>query len=133
MDDEQTQSKRYYDPILCSRCHTALKTFDELHRTHDQKSCMAKKSSKGAFVYLLLDTNQNLLKIGFSEEPARRYKEISNANTNKIECIGFIPGTRTNEANLHRKWRRHNKKLEWFEYLDEIVEYFSEHPEFNRI
>ena len=129
MDNQQ---KRYYEPMLCSRCHDPIKHINEIHRTRAEgRTCVPKKPAKGAYVYLLHDVDQNLLKIGFSEDPRRRFKQISNANTNKLECLGYIPGSKTNEANLHRRWAKHNKKLEWFEHQDDIVDYFKEHPEFN--
>jgi len=101
-----------------------------VHKTRDEQGCFPKKRAKGAFVYLMHDIDQNLLKIGFTENPKRRFKEIANANTNKIEFLGTIPGTKTNESNLHRKWKRFNAKLEWFNYDDDIIDYFREHPEF---
>jgi predicted GIY-YIG superfamily endonuclease len=117
-----------YD-LICSRCHQTISNINEVHK-NGIKTCAPKRKASGAFVYLFLDEHQNLLKIGFTENPARRFKEIRNANTNPVKFIGYMPGTKTNEAILHHKWKRFNKKLEWFNYDDEIVEYFMAHPEF---
>jgi hypothetical protein len=92
--------------------------------------CAPKKSGKGAFVYLLHDSEQDLFKIGYSENPIRRFKQISDANNNYIELIGYIVGSKTNEAILHRRFKAYRRKLEWFDSSLDIIEYFKEHPTF---
>jgi len=119
-----------YDPLLCSRCHQAISHINEIHTTPKMLRCAPKKLSKGAFLYLFHDEFQNLLKIGFTESPSRRFKEIRNSNNNPIKFIGYFKGSKTNEAILHHKWRALNAKLEWFEYSEEIIDYFTGHPDF---
>lgn len=78
------------------------------------------------------DVDRDLLKIGYTEDPPRRFKEIRNANNNRIEFIGFIPGTKTNEAILHRQFKAYRRKLEWFDYNLDIVDYFTGHPQYKK-
>lgn len=122
-----------YDPLFCSRCHKVIRDINEIHFNNQMKPCKASKPAKGAFVYLIHDEDKNLLKIGFTENPTRRFKEIKNANNNKTKIIGYIIGTKTNEANLHRKWKRLHAKLEWFNYDEEIIDYFLNHPSFKNL
>jgi hypothetical protein len=124
-------SAYHYEPLLCPRCHKPLEHINEVHKNKNYNVCTSRKKSRGAFVYLFHDEHQNLLKIGFTENPQRRFKEIKNANTNKITFIGYFEGSRTNESILHNIWKKYRKRLEWFYYADEIVDYFRNHPKFN--
>ena len=122
----------HYEKLLCPRCFIPIKHINEIHKTADLRTCAPKKIEKGAFIYLLHDIDQHLLKIGYSTNPPRRFKEIKNANTNQIKIIGIIPGSLTNEAILHTRWKKYNYKLEWFNYEEEILEYFENHPDFQK-
>jgi hypothetical protein len=90
-------------------------------------------------IYLILsaafdpiDSNKfiKILKIGFSEDLSYDNRITSYKNHNpSCKILNTIPcGDRQDEANLHgyfRKYRIFNK--EWYEYNDEILDFFNTH------
>jgi predicted GIY-YIG superfamily endonuclease len=126
-------SQFYYEPLLCSRCKNSLENINQAHLNSKMTNCRSPKRIKGAYVYLMHDETNDLLKIGYSENPARRLKELVYGSTNTIKLIGYFPGSKTNEHIVQAKFKRQNFKREWFRNETEIIDYFQNHPEFASI
>jgi hypothetical protein len=118
----------YYEPLLCPRCKIALNNINETHKDSKQNPCKANKIAKGAFVYLMHDITNDLLKIGYSENPYRRHKEMVHGSTNEISLLGFYPGSKVNENIVHTKFKNVRVKREWFSNDASIIDYFTGHP-----
>lgn len=71
------------------------------------------------FVYVA--RNGSFCKIGYSENPKRRIRELQCANPLPVELVGITPGSREAEAKWHAKFRDRHVRNEWFELTDEDV------------
>lgn len=61
------------------------------------------------------------VKIGFSEAPNTRRSGIQTGSATDVEFIRQIPGGRTVEAWLHRKFKDQHIRGEWFEFCEEML------------
>ena len=120
----------FYEPILCQRCKIPIKNINEIHKNSKSIICKSNKRVKNSYVYLMHDTTNDLLKIGYSNDPNRRHKEFIHNSTNQIILIGYFPGTKANENIIHSKFKSARFKREWFINETDIVNYFINHPEF---
>lgn len=75
-------------------------------------------------LYLIHDTNSNLLKIGRSKNAKKRLKQLQSANGNKLVLICEIRGGGDNEIWLHEKYCDLRKEGEWFEFSESILDEF---------
>jgi len=80
-----------------------------------------------SYVYLAFSKTKNLYKIGVSEQPAVRVKQLSSEEFGSVELKAVIKGGRVSEQIAHILFDRFRVHGEWFEVNDEIVSYFSEH------
>ena len=119
-----------YEKMLCPRCKSPIIHINEFHLGQSKLSCVAKKRLPGAFVYLMLDTTNDLLKIGYSSDPFRRHKEIVHGSANVVNLLGFFPGSKLNELIVHNLFKNVRVKREWFQHDVAIVDYFTGHPLF---
>lgn len=71
-------------------------------------------------IYFIVDTDKNEVKIGFSENPEKRLKQLSTATSSKLILVATINGTRKTESDYHRHFARYKKRREWFELSPEI-------------
>lgn len=60
------------------------------------------------------------IKIGFSNDPRRRVKELSTASSSTIHLVVAIPGTRADESALHEAFADHRLNGEWFAPHEDI-------------
>ena len=63
------------------------------------------------------------LKIGYTSALGRRVSELETSSANKMEVVGFLPGSRELEMRLHRAFHRLRHKGEWFRYESPLVEF----------
>ena len=56
-----------------------------------------------------------------------RLSRLQVGNPQKLVVIDVIPGEMTDEAELHRRFRRHRKRGEWFKLSPEIVDFIKEY------
>lgn len=69
-------------------------------------------------VYLLLNPQSGLLKIGYSRDHTKRIADLSRQNGVQLLILGLIRGDRKLEADLHRRFSSRRKLGEWFsEYV----------------
>jgi hypothetical protein len=73
------------------------------------------------FVYFCSGKTTGLIKIGWTFDPVRRVKDIQRMSPDRLQMIGFIPGSRELEKMIHEylsKFRVHN---EWFDPQPPVV------------
>lgn len=76
-------------------------------------------------VYLIVNKVENFCKIGFSNNPDARLKQLQTGNPYPLELISTIEGSIIDEKNLHNKFAHLSIQGEWFEYNEEIKTYFG--------
>lgn len=65
-------------------------------------------------VYFIEAVGLDLVKIGYSEELIRRFKEIRTSCPVPVRLIGFLDGNRAAEAALHHQYAKYRAEGEWF-------------------
>lgn len=61
-----------------------------------------------------------LIKIGCSQDPQRRQYRLNTGNPKAIQWLGAVPGSRRDEAALHRRFRHVRVRGEWFRPDEEL-------------
>ncbi len=61
------------------------------------------------------------IKIGFSDQPKRRLKELTMWSPVPLELVAMVPGNRALESMLHRAFADAKSHWEWFHPIPEIV------------
>lgn len=84
--------------------------------------------NKLSYVYLMRDTTNGLIKIGYSSNVTAREKTLQSEKP-AIELLNYWVGTREDEKILHRLFKNKRIRGEWFEInnqeLTQIKNYFS--------
>lgn len=77
---------------------------------------ITENNSNNIYIYFILDTDNNVLKIGISNNPSYRLNQIVTGNPFELSIIGKIKGSNKEEKYLHNYFKEFNKKNEWFFY-----------------
>lgn len=67
-------------------------------------------------VYAIRAKATNVVKIGVSEDPDSRLASLQTANADELELMGYIPGSTTLEAAIHKLLSAYRVRGEWFQY-----------------
>lgn len=78
--------------------------------------------NKQGYTYLI--KQNKYLKIGFTSDIDVRKKQYNTHNAN-FELLYYIKSNNLLEKKLHEKWKNFKFKNEWFNYTDEIINYFK--------
>lgn len=78
------------------------------------------------FVYFVLAKKLNLVKIGTSIDPYKRFSSLESASPDSLEMIAIIPGGSKEEQNLHKKFFDLRDHLEWFRYEEPLVDFIKQ-------
>lgn len=65
-------------------------------------------------IYFVRCTETDAIKIGFADDPFRRFSKIQSDSPGKLELLAVEEGDRTREAELHRQFASDRKRGEWF-------------------
>lgn len=76
-------------------------------------------------IYLILNSENNTVKIGFSETPMIRLKNIQTGCPHTLDLIACKFGTMDHEKELHKKFDQFRLTGEWFIFDNSIKEYFE--------
>jgi hypothetical protein len=78
-------------------------------------------------IYVLRVQNQRkgFLKIGTTETPARRMRDIQTNCPFDLSLVSLRPGTIKEEREIHRKLREYKTRGEWFEDTKEVREFLN--------
>jgi len=66
------------------------------------------------YVYLMLDNNSSLIKIGYSKDPGYRERTLHSQQP-QIEIIGYWRGNMEQERTLHSQFKEKRIRGEWFQ------------------
>ena len=83
------------------------------------------------FVYFIQEEETGRIKIGFSENPFQRLKELQTGNSSKMTLIGQIEGGADEENNIHREFaeERIRENGEWFRPSERLTNYIKQRIE----
>ena len=76
-------------------------------------------------IYLIYCSKTKTCKIGYSYNPDNRLKELQTGNPYHLELITTVPGDISIEKDIHSKFNHLKLKGEWFNYTQEIKDYFK--------
>lgn len=77
-------------------------------------------------IYLISNAQQNICKIGHSQNPKARLANLQTATPCPLRLIGTLPGAKVEEKELHVRFAAHHVAGEWFNLVPEIIEAFQE-------
>jgi len=80
-----------------------------------------------SYVYLAYSDAKNLYKIGVSQHPAERMRELSGAEYGEVRLNAVIKGGRVAEQIAHILFDRFRDHGEWFAVSQDIANYFRDH------
>tara|TARA_R110000868_G_C10801107_1_gene757095 strand:- start:326 stop:961 length:636 start_codon:yes stop_codon:yes gene_type:complete len=81
-------------------------------------------------VYLVAADDKSLCKIGSTADIDQRIKSLRVESGLKLHLVRLIyPHGGNGETTLHKKFKHHRVKGEWFVYCDEIIDYFNNLPD----
>jgi len=80
-------------------------------------------SKKEQYVYAISDGKY--IKVGISNNPKRRLKQLSTGHPKKLYLFGYFAGGRTLEQQLHIKFQKIRSNGEWMYPSDELIEYLN--------
>jgi hypothetical protein len=80
--------------------------------------------AKGHVYFILAKTSQ-MIKIGFSRDPQKRFTDLSTGSPEPLVLWGTVPGSFGAEALLHRRFNHLRIKGEWFKATDEVFEHLE--------
>lgn len=82
------------------------------------------KKSNAGFIYILRDVDR--VKIGFSTAPRNRVAAIQNMSGRQLRVIACVPGTQTQEQQLHQRFSEFRLHGEWFRVDGELKEFLKQ-------
>lgn len=82
--------------------------------------------SAQGFIYAI--QSGDLVKIGHSKNPEGRLSKINSDTSAPCRLIGYIPGTRADEDELHRRFARLRAHSEWFRKSGIVEEFLATVP-----
>lgn len=77
-------------------------------------------------VYFIQPVDGGPVKIGKSEDPRKRLREIQTGHPAKLQIVGLIDGDESLERELHRKFAHLRLEGEWFALENDLLEYINE-------
>ena len=76
-------------------------------------------------IYLIKCDTTNSCKIGYSDNPLKRLGTLQTGNPYPLELISTIEGDLLKEKELHQRFSHLKLQGEWFDYSDEVKEFFE--------
>lgn len=70
------------------------------------------------FVYCIVQHERKAVKIGYSRNPQRRFRQIQTGSPDSLTLFDTIVGSRDLEAAFHRDWADRRLAGEWFDNRD---------------
>ena len=84
-----------------------------------------RKEKKIGLVYFIEAIGVDRIKIGYSDNPDKRLKQLLTGSPLTLELRATMPGSLTTERELHQRFAHLRIENEWFQYTDEIRQYIS--------
>jgi len=79
------------------------------------------------YVYFIKNGEYNQVKIGWSDRPSIREKELQTGNPNQLKIIGVLPSQESSvETFLHDRYKIYHIRGEWFKYEGELKTFIED-------
>lgn len=109
---------------LCAHC-----VLEMLGRERTARRSEARKSSESGSVYLLqIDGGDRLIKIGYTSRPHARFQILAGSTPYPLVLLALYAGTIFDEQALHKRFRAHRARNEWFLPAPEIISFAESIP-----
>src|SRR5262245_40857180 len=73
-------------------------------------------------IYFIREDDQGPIKIGMAKDPERRLRVLQTGNHKRLRMIAIVPGGRSEEAALHRRFQDLRiEKTEWFQPVERLL------------
>jgi len=82
-----------------------------------------------SYIYFIQEGLQGNIKIGISQNPNDRIKQLQTGSSTPLRTLLVKEGTQKDEEGLHKKFKKFQLKGEWFEPSEEILVYIEEEKE----
>jgi hypothetical protein len=69
---------------------------------------------KTGFIYFVRAGRTNAVKIGYAANPEDRVRELQCASPHQLHLLGYMPGSKFDEADWHRRFGKERIRGEWF-------------------
>lgn len=79
------------------------------------------------YIYFILNTDEDSVKIGYTQNPRNRLQTMKTYSTAPLELIAVIPGNKKDEKILHNQFFNVHIRREWFRYNDAIKHFVNIH------
>ena len=76
-------------------------------------------------IYFIKNIVSGTIKIGFSDTPNKRLKDLQTGSPDRLVLIKTIPGDRETESNIHQQFSHCRLEGEWFASTDELLEFIK--------
>jgi hypothetical protein len=79
------------------------------------------------YVYFIQDVTGHVIKVGCAADPQSRLAQLKTGNPRKLRLLGYLPGGRKLEQEIHKELAYWRLDGEWFqregvmEYIDKIT------------
>jgi hypothetical protein len=84
-----------------------------------------RETARPGHIYFLQNGRRKLVKIGFSSDHTTRIGGIQSMIPDKLKLIGTVPGSRTLEAELHKRFAKYRVHGEWFSVEGALAAYLE--------
>lgn len=76
-------------------------------------------------IYFIQESGNGYIKIGFSQEPLQRLRQLSKNQPYEYNLIGVLPGHLPEEKALHKKFSDFSVKGEWFCPSKDLIDFIE--------
>ena len=74
-------------------------------------------------IYFIRNIVSGDIKIGFSDTPTKRLRDLQTGSADKLVLMKTIPGDKELEAQIHQQFSHCRLDGEWFSPTDELLEF----------
>lgn len=105
-----------------SATESAAKSTD--YRSASRPQDWGKDIAKGSFVYFVLCSQVNAVKIGYTTNLKARLSALQTGNPQRLKVLGWMDGGKAQESAAHQAFSDYHTGLgEWFFFENELVDY----------
>lgn len=95
-------------------------------RKKQRKSAWGVNVEPGSYVYFVLCSNANAVKIGYSTVLKSRLSNLQVGNPERLKLLTWIPGGRNEETVIHDFFADYSINVgEWFNYVGDLKKYIA--------
>lgn len=78
------------------------------------------------FIYAIAAPGSDRVKIGFAGDPRLRLAQLLTASPDDLAIIGVVPGSKGDEACVHRRFRHLQIRREWFWHREDVAAFVDD-------